>query len=59
MSILGHIAEAIVIVGKALGKCFGFELFPRILSVGPPKQFAAFCGFAMSGIGTSMYFGSL
>ncbi len=59
MSILGHIAEAIVIIGQHIGRCIGFELFPRKLIVGPPKQFAAFCGFMMSGIATSMFFCSL
>lgn len=30
---------------------------PRTLSPGPPKQFAAFCGFMMTSIGGGLFFG--
>lgn len=53
MSVLGHIAEVIMVAGQAFGRLIDKPIFPRELITGPPKQFAAFCGIFMSGLATS------
>lgn len=55
MSFLGHVAEVILVLGQYFGTyVLGKKIFARNLIVGPPKQFAAFCGLVMSAIATGI-----